>query len=170
MISAMFAFAVLCALAQDPLQDPAAGWKDFGKGSWIRLKGTTRFMTQGKVQTVDTETKYVLIDKTDDKLVLEVYSTAMGQTDKQVQELKLKPEPGNLRVKELSRGEEELEVAGKKLRCAWTEYLVETNESKAVTRLWTSKDVPGQTVKMKIKLSKPSEMEVDMMAAEFEKK
>lgn len=166
----MWTLAVLCALAQDPLQDPAAGWKDFGTGSWIRLKGTTKFMTQGKVQTVDTETKYVLVEKGEDKLTLEVYSTAMGQTDKQIQELKLKPEPGKLRVRELSKGEEDVEVAGKKLRCAWTEYLVETDESKAVTRLWISRDVPGQTVKMKIKLSKPSEMEVDMTAVEFLKK
>lgn len=167
----MLAFAILGALtAQDLLNDPASGWRDFGKGSWVRFQGTQKFTLQGKKQEIATETKYVLTDRTDEKVVLEVYSTAMGQTDKKIQEHKFKPDPTGVRVKELSKGEEELVIAGKKIRCTWIEYEVQSDQTQAITRLWTTPEIPGHNAKMRVKLTQPSAIDVEMQVVEFEKK
>jgi hypothetical protein len=174
----LFVALAWTVVSQDPFQDPAAGWKDFGKGSWVTMKGTTKMDFGGQKQEIATETKTTLLEKTADKLTIEVESSAMGQTQKQTQDIPLKADPNaekpDVKTKELGKGEEEIEVNGKKIKCSWieTEFEVEQQgmTSKGVNKIWTNKDVPGHTVKLTMKLTEPMTMDVEMVVTGYEKK
>lgn len=44
-------------------------------------------------------------------------------------------------------GEEELEVAGKKIKCQWVESEIKAGNETSLARIWTSNEVPGGIVK-----------------------
>ncbi len=50
--------------------------------------------------------------------------------------------------KEPEIGVETVKVPAGKFRCLWTEVHVDTEHSRSTSRIWTSEEVPGLTVKI----------------------
>jgi hypothetical protein len=74
---------------------------------------------------------------------------------------------GGSEPKKLGEGDEDVEVAGKKLKCHWVEYEMDSGGGKMKSKVWTSDAVPGGTVKT---VSKNDTMESTMTLTGFEKK
>jgi len=128
-------------------------WGSFKKGSFVKTKSLME-MTSPAMKT-ETTTTTTLKDLTTDEAVLEV-ETVMPNLPptKMEQKLPLKgPEGKAADGPKPKTGCEEIEVAGKKLKCDWTETESETNGVKSVTRVYTSQEIPGFTAKMVLKNS-----------------
>lgn len=93
-------------------------WAKLGEGSWVEFRS-------GK-----TTARRTLVKKTADRLT---FRADAQEFDEPVL-LLAEPEP-----KKTGEGEEELEIAGKKLKCRWIET--------ATYKIWTSDEVPGGTVR-----------------------
>jgi hypothetical protein len=126
-------------------------WGSFKKGSFVKTK-TVMDMTSPAMKT-ETTTTTTLKDLTADEAVLEM-ETAMPNLPptKMEQKFPLKaPEGKAADGPKPKTGSEEIEVAGKKMKCDWTETESEANGVKSVTRVYTNQDIPGFTAKMVMK-------------------
>jgi len=129
---------------------PAAAkhpWGSFKKGSTVKIKKVS--VTAGI--TTESTTTYTLIDLTADEAVVQEESAALGIPSKTTSKIPLKaPEGGKAADgSKATTGTEEIEVAGKKLKCTWTEITVDSTVSKT----WICEDVPGHVVKSTSKTS-----------------
>jgi hypothetical protein len=64
-------------------------------------------------------------------------------------------------------GTEELKLAGKTLKCKWTEMETEAGGVKNVTKTWMCEDVPGHLVKSHSKSAGQMPSETTMELVEF---
>jgi hypothetical protein len=151
-------------------------WSAFKLGSWVTFEQPC-----GKGAELMQET-YRLLDLSKEKAVFECTKVENGfkyplfqmvtpskllGKDQAVAEAQ-KPEGGEFegqgpggRTKYIWRrsaeGDEEIEVAGKKLRCHWVHMVrqidsaVEMMKDKSSTKTWYSKDIPGQVAKIEMK-------------------
>jgi hypothetical protein len=126
-------------------------WGSFKKGSFVKTKSLME-MTSPAMKS-ETTTTTTLKDLTADEAVLEV-ETVMPNIppSKMEQKFPLKaPEGKAADGPKPKTGSEEIEVAGKKLKCDWTETESEANGVKSVTRVYTNQEIPGFTAKMVLK-------------------
>lgn len=155
----------LILLAQDPLQDPASGWKTFKAGAYVKMKSVTR--VEGKEEVVG-EVKITLVENGGGKLVLETETTVRKETKKERREIPIKPDKKtNVTWKETARGNENVG----QLACAWMESEVETTEggyaTKGTTKVWTCAQVPGGIAKLVVKIQQPQTLEMELEIVEF---
>jgi hypothetical protein len=96
---------------------------------------------------VEVEATHTLVELTDDKAVVEQKTkvTAAGQSQPESTEKEeiLKDKDKNP-IKIEKEGDEEIEVAGKKLKCHWIEG---TQKDTQKIKLWLSKEIPGGIAK-----------------------
>lgn len=153
------------------LTTPADLWKGWGKGSSLSYVSESSGM---KV-----EMKYVLLDhKEGESYVVRNETTMMGNTTKTVMKFNVKKPDGDgsgdkgPKVTELGKGEEELEVAGKKLKCKWVESETEANGAKTRSKVWTCEEIAnGGLVKSEsVTEVGGNKVESKMMLVAFEKK
>ncbi len=161
-----------CALFQDPAQDPASGWKTFAIGSWVRVRTVTKLDAKNETRS---ESKLTLVERTKDSLILEQETTIQRETRKDRVVMPLKPPSGTvLKVRELSRAEEEVVIGGRTLKCLRVENEVEATQggvtAKSVTRMWLAPEIPGGLARMRVKVLSPNPLEVELDVAEYEKK
>jgi hypothetical protein len=64
-------------------------------------------------------------------------------------------------------GDEEIEVAGKKVKCRWVETTTEAGGNRIVSRVWMSKEVPGGMAKMESKTTGQVSSATTMIAIEI---
>jgi hypothetical protein len=124
---------------------PKHMWASFKKGSFAKLK-TVSDTAGTKSEMTMTHT---LVDLTADEAVVETEMAMTGFTNKSTNKFPLKaPEGGKAADGPKPKtGSEEIEVAGKKLKCTWTEIETETSGMKTVAKSWMCEDVPGHLVK-----------------------
>jgi len=123
-----------------------AYWAEVKTGSWVKLK--MEMETQGvKVLLQSTHT---LIETGKDKVVVEQKTkvTANGveqpeQTEKE--DLLRDKEKDPIKIEK--EGDEEIEVAGKKLKCRWIEG---TQKENTKVKFWLSKEIPGGVAKAEV--------------------
>ena len=120
-------------------------WGSFKKGSFAKLK-TVSDTAGTKSEMTMTHT---LVDLTADEAVVETEMAMTGFTNKSTNKFPLKaPEGGKAADGPKPKtGSEEIEVAGKRLKCTWTEIETETGGIKTVAKSWMCEDVPGHLVK-----------------------
>lgn len=68
-----------------------------------------------------------------------------------------------------TEGDEEIELGGKKIKCHWVESITELEGNKTVSRVWTSKEIPGGMAKMTSKTTGTFATTSSMVAAEWKK-
>lgn len=131
------------AVAQHP-------WGSFKRGSYTKMKSVSEVEIAGNKTKTEITMTYTLKDLTADEAIVEM-ETALANLPPQKQEMKFPlkaPErKGAADAPKPKTGSEEIEVAGKKLKCAWTETEVEEGGAKTVSKVYTSEEVPGFTVK-----------------------
>lgn len=131
-------------------------WEAWAEGSWVEFKieseasGMASEMTQ----------KQTLVKKEAEELTLKVEGkmTKPAAYEMPASEMKIplrgsgggsgKPSGD---MKELGKGEETLEIGGKKVACKWVEYEMTMGAGKGTSKVWTSDQVPGGTVKTETK-------------------
>ena len=172
--------AALCAMAQDkqdkPAQDKPAElvenplfkyWTGCKAGSWVKM---TMEMDQGG-QKVETEQVQKLLELADDKVVLEVsgkMKMAAGEFPMPARKQDVKAKEPADKVKIEKEGDEEIEVAGKKLKCHWYELAVQAGPKPMKIKAWMTKEVPGGIVKTE--MTPDGQKTMVMSAVEWEKK
>ncbi len=141
----MIAF-VLAALVQDQIDNlEYKAWASFKPGSSVTFKT----LQEGKESNL--EQKVTLKSVGDGEVVLQTEMISNGAvlgkgTDRKV--AAKVPEAGNKKVKE---GEEEIEVAGKKMKCRWVVIdKTVSNGKEFQLKFWGHDDVPGHAVRIEI--------------------
>jgi len=130
-------------------------WGSFKKGSFVKMKTTTEMEVAGNKTKSESTTTQTLKDLTADEAILESEMVMANVPTPMKSETKIPLKaPEGAKVGDAPKpktGSEEIEVAGKKLKCDWTETETEINGAKTVTRVYTNHDIPGFTAKMTVK-------------------
>lgn len=124
---------------------PKHMWGSFKKGSSAKLKTVTDTAGTKSEMTMT----HTLVDLTADEAVVETEMAMTGFTNKSTNKFPLKAPEGGKAVDgpKPKTGSEEIEVAGKKLKCTWTEIETENAGIKTTAKSWMCEDVPGHLVK-----------------------
>lgn len=161
-------FGASFAFAEDTVDNPAyLNWAKFKAGATQKVSmSTTMKMGEQEMSSSGTMTS-TLKELTAEKAVIEVAveMTAMGKTmTAPAQKLEIKAKvpagtatqpagmnvPEGAKVTRTGSGDEEVAVGGKKYKCHWEEYQIETTKPAAMkmtAKVWISKEVPGGLVK-----------------------
>ena len=143
-------------------------WSGCKPESWVKM---TMSMERGG-QKVESEMTYKLLELKGDMAVVEITGKSkVGAKEfpipAQKQEIKAK-EPAD-KIKIEKEGDEETEVAGKKLQCHWYEFTVKAGEKGTKTKAWMAQEIPGGMAKVEMQppgIEKP----FVLTAVEWEKK
>ncbi|HYE21160.1 MAG TPA: hypothetical protein VEA69_22120 [Tepidisphaeraceae bacterium] len=178
-------FVVAVAVCMSANSAPAAdaenpaykNWAKFKVGSWSKVAGESA----AAGTTTKTEMTYKLVELTPDKAVVElVTSMDAGGTKMDLPAQKMEipakgPAAGatgapDAPKPDMKESTEEVEVAGKKVKCKVTEVKTDANGMKMTSKSWTSEDVPGGLVKMESNGEGAMKMSSKMTLSGFEAK
>jgi len=124
-------------------------WAAFAPGSWVEYRDAI----VGEPHPPDHRTTTKLVQITPEKIVLEVLVKL--RTNEKTSEFTQKVEiPAKDKVTHASaeKGEDEVEVDGKKLKCAWEKWTIESQGKKGTKKIWLHPDVPGRLVKEEVQM------------------
>jgi len=171
-----FALAVALLLLQEKTVDNPtyALWKDCKPGTWTKFKS----VTESGSSKIETFTTYKLKELTAEKAVVTCL-LKVGNTETPSEEvipatMKVAggmpaETPKDTKIEKKGEGDEELEIAGKKVKCHWIENVADMNGVKSATKIWMSRDVPGGLVKQ-VSISKgPAESISTLSLQDFKK-
>src|SRR5262249_12798856 len=127
-------------------------WGGFKVGSYVHMKTTVSTQVMGKAIDTSTDMKMTLAELTSDKAILDVETTAMGNTTKSRTEIPLTATasvgtPQATAGQTPKNGTDTITVAGKSLDCKTVELDTEAGGNKVNSKTWTSDQVPGFLVK-----------------------
>lgn len=156
------AAALLVAIVQskNPEYDH---WSNCKAGSWVKFK----LEAEQAGQKISIEMTRTLSELTAEKAVIEqknktsINGTAQPeQTEKEDVPSGNDPNPTKIE----KEGDEEVEVAGKKIKCHW----IEGTQGEGKVKFWLTKDVPGGVVKAE--MTAPGAPAMKAIATGWEKK
>jgi len=165
----VFAAALMLLGAGQEVDNPQFKyWSGCKPGSWAKVKME---MEAGGIKS-EGEMIYKLLELKDGVAVVEVSGKMKAGANEfpipaTKQEIKAK-EPAD-KVKIEKEGDEEIEVAGKKLKCHWFEMTSKKGDKETKSKAWLSMDIPGGIAKGEMGLPN-SEKPMNMTALEWEKK
>jgi len=140
-------------------------WAACKVGSWVKMKSEIE-VAGNKIAVPNTMT--VTLMELDEKqavveqvLTNEIDSAASEKPKKRTYKAKLRKKESNEK-----EGDEEIEVAGKKMTCHWVEVTAAAGSSKT----WTHPDVPGGTVRLEIVAGADKSRVTRLYATAWEKK
>ena len=161
--AAVLAVWVSVSIAEDKVDNPEyQRWAAFKPGASATVRIVTDFQG-GKTEMIQT-TK--LTSKTAAEATVETATemqaggktmTLPPQTRVIPAKMDKPPEPADPVAKpKVTQGSDELTIAGKTLRCQWTETTMVVGGQTAVTKVWQSDQVPGGQVKMVSRIDGPN--------------
>src|SRR5262245_54151267 len=144
MAKALAVLALLAGGLRDDVDNPQyKAWSKFKPGALVKFKMTTE--VAGTKTESEMTTK--LVELNAEKAVVETAMVFGGNPlpgSKMEIPAKVKKVEGQAQAGEKPKeGEEEIELAGKKLKTKWIESNIDAGGTKTVTKVWTSDDVPG---------------------------
>jgi hypothetical protein len=171
-LRALGAFSLLAACAAVAYAETVESveykrWSECKAGSWVTFNATVTD-AEGKKREFELTNK--LVEITPEKIVIETTETEGGKAktpskkDHAAKVEKKAESPG-----ERKDGEEEIEVAGKKLKCKWESYKSEGKGDVVEVKDWFNDEVPGKMVRHEIKKSGPKGFTHLLVAAKWEK-
>ena len=170
--------------ADDKVDNPLyQHWAQFKIGSFSVTKTVQTVEVAGTEMKTETTATTKLTELNAEKAVIEISTVTevagteqrmppttmdiaakITKTELETQEKQKEPE-GKPETKE---GEEELEVAGKKLKTKWVEVTTKQGNNTIKTRSWMCEDVPGQVVKTVTTMEGETMMTSETTLVEFE--
>ncbi|HVE38898.1 MAG TPA: hypothetical protein VNM14_03355 [Planctomycetota bacterium] len=157
--------ALALLLVQDAENPDYKRWASFKVGSWVKFK--TEIEANGNKMALPVETTMTLLELDEKQVVIEemTVNTLQPKDSPKQEKAKKRTYKATRRQKDgdLKEGDEEIEVAGKKLACHWTEV---TGVGGSV-KTWVTPEVPG-FVRMDVGL--PSKSIQRLNAISWEKK
>jgi hypothetical protein len=165
----VLAVTALLGMVQEKDNPAFKYWSEWGIGSNTKYKME---MDQAG-QKMEMETTMKLLEKAEGKVVVESSGKMkIGgneiATPPQKQEIKAKEAADKFKIDK--EGDEEIEVAGKKLKCHWVEMTQEAGGKKMTVKAWMSKDIPGGMAKSEMTPEGAAAPMMKMVALEWEKK
>jgi hypothetical protein len=152
-------------LVQDAENPDYKRWASFKVGSWVKLK--SEIEANGNKMALPVETTMTLLELDDKQAVIEevTVNTLQPKDSPKQEKAKKRTYKATRKQKdgELKEGDEEIEVAGKKLACHWTEV---TGVGGSV-KTWVNPEVPGL---VRIDIGLPSKSIQRLTATSWEKK
>jgi hypothetical protein len=140
----------LLAVQEDPENPEYKRWSSCKVGSWVKYKSD---IVAGENKTaIPQEMTWTLLELDDKKAVVEETLVNLqapqgaGQEKPRKRTYRAK---GGKKEKVEKEGDEELEVAGKKLACHWT-LVTPPSTSGGSAKTWVSPEVPGGVVKAEL--------------------
>jgi hypothetical protein len=164
MMKTLMAIAAVLTLAQDNENPEYKRWASFKVGSWVKMR--SEIVTEGNKMELPVETTFTLLEVDDKKVVVEeltVNTLQPKDSPKQEKGRKRTYQATRKQKDEMKEGDEELEVAGKKIACHW----IEIKASAGTVKAWTSADVPGM---VRLEIGLPSKSIQRLTATSWEKK
>ena len=173
-IAALFLLAICSApVLADNYENPLySSWAKFKKNTVVTAKQTSDVAGQ-KTETITT---YKLSELTADVATVEVVSVskAGGQEFKsepfKMENKKMLDLPPGKKKEDVEKpeglvdqGEETLKIAGKEYKTKWVKVKTNQGGIEVESKIWTSNEVPGLTVKMDTKTSGTGFSSVTMM-------
>jgi len=135
--------AILLLLAQEA-DDPAfKRWSGSKPGSWVKFKRET-VNAEGKVFDLNQAITQTLVEVDDKKVVVESAMEGGGKAGKPTRDTYRVKTP--LPDKIEKEGDEEIEIAGKKLTCHWIQGNLFIT-GRTLARIYLNADVPGGIVR-----------------------
>lgn len=150
----VLAFAAT-ALGEDLVDNPMyKDWASFKPGSMVKMEMVSTTTRQGKDESRKVAITITLKEVTPEKVVLEQTQTEFvdgrempPQTSQpvdipvKVAKDKAATQPAGIEKK--TEGDEDIEVAGKKYKAHWTEYIRKYQGVPITTKKWIVKEIPG---------------------------
>ena len=150
---ASLAFLGGTAMAEDTVPNPEyQNWSSFKVGASATLAMTS----QSGETTTTTKMTTKLLELTEEKAVVETAMTmTVGGKDMEMPAQKrdvpakvAKTEPSKEAPPKTTEGDEDVTVGDQKIACHWVEVTIKNDTMTMTSKTWTSKSVPGGTVKM----------------------
>src|SRR5882672_5837798 len=143
MTAMLLAFALL---AQDTVDNPEyKGWAPFKPGSSVTYKLERNGAPQEGTQ------KSTLKSVSETEAVIETEIVQKGAAVGKPFERKIPAKvPAEKQGKVLKTGEEEIEVAGKKMTCAWKEIDSANPSRPGTMKVWISDEIPGKGARIEL--------------------
>jgi hypothetical protein len=162
---------VISAQAQDDRVDnpPYKSWSAFKKGTTVKLLQKVVDKSGDSPGVVDATARpqgpaemyltYRLVEVTPEKVVVTMTQTEMesgGEVEHAPVRITYRARISRKyagqslpksKVENLKEGEEELEIAGKKIKTHWVESRFKVDTETSFSKVWSSDEVPGGTVK-----------------------
>jgi hypothetical protein len=165
MAKLLAAVALLAGGVREDMDNPQyKAWSKCKPGAFVKFKMTTE--VAGTKTESEMTTK--LVELSAEKAVVETAMVFGGNAlpgAKQEIPAKIKKVEGQANVEKPKEGEEEIEVAGKKVKAKWVESTIDAGGTKTVSKVWMSDEVPGGTVKVETK----GPASTSMVAVEWKK-
>jgi hypothetical protein len=160
------ATATKTALAEESRPNPPyKNWSAFSVGASSTLKAVLIDHSGDDPNNIDTTarpegaseqlTTYKMIQKSPEKIVIEQTDTDI-EPGSEIEHPSAKitytatitaAKPANAGVSGVKEGEEEIEVAGKPIKCQTVESTIKVGDETSINKLWWTDAVPGGTVK-----------------------
>jgi len=136
--------ATLFLLLAQEADDPAfKRWSGFKAGSWVKFRRET-VNAEGKIMDLGQVLTQTVVEADDKKVVIETVMEGGGKAGKPTRDTYRVKTP--LPDKIEKEGDEEIEIAGKKMSCHWIQgNLFITGRTMA--RIYLNGDVPGGIVR-----------------------
>jgi len=137
------------ALQEDPENPDYKRWSASKVGSWVKYK--TELVVGENKTPVPQEMTWTLIELDDKKAVVEeVLVSTLAPTEKQEKPKKRTYKAKGAKKETIEKeGDEELEVAGKKLACHWT-LVTPPSTGGGSVKTWVSPEVPGGIARLEL--------------------
>jgi hypothetical protein len=169
-VMAIVLSTVVMAEAQAQIDNPEyKRWAGFKAGAYVKFK----MVSEASGTKSESEQTIKLVEITPAKAVVEMTMVAMGNKlppQKRDIPAKITPEPvkdAKAQAVKAAEGDEDVDVAGKKVKAHWTESTVEMSGNKTTSRVWQAKTVPGGTVKMDSSTTGAMTSKTSMVATEW---
>ena len=164
----VLALAAFLSMAQDKEDPRYKYWSSCKAGSWVKSRMEVE---QPGGQKMEMEQVQKLLEITAEKITVEISGT-MKMAGKEMpmparkQEITLKDAKGDVKIEK--EGDEEIEVAGKKLACHWYEMTVKSGAQEMKMKAWMSTEIPGGTAKAEM-MSPVQQKPMILTAVEWKK-
>jgi hypothetical protein len=159
-----FVFLPLSSMAwgQEKLENPEyKAWASFQAGAWVKH----RHVEDSADAVTEREITNRLIELTPERAVLEVEIVKMAhgiRADLRRDRLEIPARIGidrcsdRVEDREVKEGEEELTVAGTKLKCRCVEIVEISRSGRSSSKVWSFREVPGEIVNMEFRQEESS--------------
>ena len=162
--------ALAAFLAQEAKDNPEYGyWKDCKAGSWVKVRLDSSMNNQKMEMTAT----YTLIELTAEKAVVEQSGVMKaGALERPVSRREEVPAKKTRVASHEQKGEEEIEVGGKKLKCQILLVAEQSGDGggKVKAKVWVSKEIPGGMAKGEFSPEGADKPSGTITALEWEKK
>lgn len=170
--SLLAAALMLTAAAQDEMvENPEyKAWSKLKPGAWVKWAVESHMGSMKMTQDMTVRLKEISADKAvvDQVVLMDMGGKKHEQTVSRTIPAKVAKGTNSdgAKVEEISKGEEELELKGAKVKCAWSEMKI-SGRTSGLLKVWKSDQVIGGVAKSAFRDSEAAKMTMTMTVVDW---